>query len=235
MIISNLIERVATGYSKGVSSDDTRLSDEYVYSIILSMRNKLISQQARKNQKISQASYQTLNCVMLKKAPIYDCPCLPPVGCQIYKTVTPLPKPLTDLNDHLIQSVSSVTGGVQYDEVTWEEKKYKSGRKYTASKPDFLIRDHHLIVTQQVGLGLISITGLWEDPLEAYRYPSYCEDCEGDACYDCESPLDKEFPIDGDMISTLISMAINELKELFLVSREDRTNNSADSDQQESK
>ena len=57
------------------------------------------------------------------------------------------------------------------------------------------------------------------------KFPSFCQDCTD--CVDCTSPLDKEFPIDNDMIDTLIDMCKQELIEQFSQMIEDATNNSS--------
>ena len=232
MTIAEIIQRVQSLYSKGVQSDDSRLTSRHIYNKMLTVRAKLISQESKKNQKVNQWNYQTLPCVELEKAPIHECPCLPPVGCSILKTKVKLPKPLTNLNNHLIQSVSSLDGSIIYSEVTWNEKKYKSSNKYTSNKPDYFIRNEYLYITHRNGPKVISITGLFEDPLEVEDYPSFCPEND---MLDCISPLDKDFPIDNDMVDTLIEMSANELVVLFSQNQEDLSNNSRDNNIEQSK
>lgn len=227
MILSEIIQRIQSLYSKGVQSDDVRLSDRHIYNKILTVRSKLISQQAKKRQKISQWNYQTINCAEIIKAPIFECPCIPPVGCSIYRTKNKIPEPLTDLNNHLIQSVTSLDGTTIFSEITWNEKKYKSSNKYTSNKPDFFVRNDYIYITaSSLFTGVISITGLFEDPFEVIKFEAFCE-CED--CDPCLSPLDINFPIDNDSIDTLIEMCVNELIVLFSQNKEDKTNNSSDS------
>lgn len=239
MTVAEIIQRVQSVYSKGVQSDDSRLTARHIYNKIVTVRAKLISQEAKKRQKINQWNYQTIPCVELEKAPIHECPCLPPVGCAILKTKLPLPKPITDLNHHLLQSVTSLDGMTIYSEIGWTEKKYKASNRYTANKPDYFIRNDYLYITHRSGPKIITVTGLFEDPLEAENYPSFCdEDCnekERDCTENCGSPLDKEFPIDNDMIDTLVEMTFNELIILFGQNVEDLTNDSKDSITEQSK
>ncbi len=238
MLIKELIQRVQSLYSKGVQSDDSRLSARHIYSVIQSVRSTLLTQRADKRQPISQWNYQTLNCVELIKAKPYECPCLPAIGCTILRTKEPLPKPLTGLIDgHLIQSVTSLEGSITYSPTTWEDKKYKKGAKYTSTKPDYYIRDNYLYITTKTGPKAITITGIFDDPLEVDSYPGLCDeviDCAED-CIECKSPLDMNLPIDRDMVKTLVEMSANELLSLFSQGREDLTNNSRDNLKQESK
>lgn len=233
MTIKEVIQRVQSLYNKGVQSDDNRLSDRHIYSKLVTVRSKLISQEAKKKQKINQWSYQTLNCVELIKAEVHECPCLPPIGCEILRSKYPIPKPLTNLNSHLIQSVTTVDGNVVFSEIGWTEKKYKKANKYTAEKPDYYIRNGYLYITHRMGLKLITITGLFDDPLAAINFPSYCPDCVD--CDECQSPLDMEFPIDNDMIDTLIEMCKEELLGQFSQMIEDKTNNTSDNPIENSK
>ena len=243
MKISEIIQRVQSLYSKGVQSDDTRLSARHIYSKILTARARLITQKVNKRQKVSQWNFQTLNCVELIKAEPYECPCLPAIGCVILRTKEPLPNPLTGLNDgHMLQSVTSLEGSIIFSETNWVDKKYKKGNKYTANKPDYFIRNNYLYITTKKGPKAISITGLFEDPLEAESYPGICGTGEGcrestpqDDCPDCVSPLDKSLPIDKDMIGTLVEITAQELISMFSQGREDLSNDSIDTLKQESK
>ena len=241
MIIKEIIQRVQSLYSKGVQSDDTSLAKRQIYSKILTARARLITQKFNKRQKVSQWSYQTIDCIELIKAQPYECPCLPAVGCTILRTKLELPVPLTGtLDGHMLQSVTSLEGSVVFSETTWKNKKYAVGSKYTSAKPDFYIRNNYLYVTVKGAPKVVSITGLFEDPLEADKYPTICgaeacvEDTEGevevnDHCPECISPLDLDLPIDKSMVETLIEMAANELIAVFSQGREDITNDSKDS------
>ena len=227
MKISEVIQRVQSLYSRGVQSDDSRLTSRHIYNKLITTRAKLLVQRANKKQRISQWNYQTLPCVALEKVPVHDCPCLPPIGCDIYRTKYPLPKPLTSLNTTLIQSVLSLDGSLSFDEILMHNVKNKKGSKYTKYKPDYFIKNEYLYLILVRGIDLITITALFQDPVEAYQYPSYCEeDCED--CQDCESPLDKEFPIDSELVDTLISLAVQELIIMFSQAKEDTLNNSRD-------
>jgi len=227
MLVREVIQRIQSLYSRGVQSDDSRLSDRHIYNKMITIRSKLLSQDINKKQKVSQWNYQTIPCVELVVVPRHECDCLPPIGCNIYKSKYKLPETLTGLTHHIIQSVTSIDGSIIYSESSWKENKYKSGNKYTSFKPDFYIRNGYLYITDKGGPKIISVTGLFEDPLTASEYENYCnQNCTD--CEDCESPLDKEFPLDLDKIDTLVEMCINELLVVFGNSIEDMTNNTRD-------
>ncbi|MGL6120767.1 MAG: hypothetical protein ACRC0V_09705, partial [Fusobacteriaceae bacterium] len=147
MVIGEIVARITNLYEKGVPSRSSRLSPRHVYNKMLTVRSKLIRQEANKKQKINQWNYQTIPCLELEKTTIHNCPCIPPIGCYISKSKYPLPKPINNLDNHLIQYVSSIDGSVVFSEISWLQKKYKSGNKYTSKKPDYFIKDGYLYIT----------------------------------------------------------------------------------------
>lgn len=227
MLVGELIQRVQSLYSKGVQSDDSRLTPRHIYNKLVTVRSKLISEKIKKKQKINQWNYQTLPCVELIKTHASECPCIPPTGCEILRSKYKLPKPLSNYDNHIIQSVTSLNGDITFSETSWNEKKFKNFNKYTAKKPDYYFRDGYLYITVNTKLKLITVTGIFEDPIEVDNFPSFCdENCKD--CQDCESMFDKEFVVDNDMIDALIELSLNELIQVFGQSFEDATNNTRD-------
>ena len=236
MLVSEIIQRIQSLYSKGVKSDDSRLSNRHIYSKLLSVRSRLVYQKINKKQKLSQWSFQVLPCVELIKAPLHECPCIPTGKCTILRTKFKLPKPVGSLNKDMIKSVTSLDGKLVLTETTFDTQKYQKGNKYTANKPTYYIKDEYLYITIEKSLEVITIIGLFDDPVEVDKYPSYCEDKDNcTECKDCESFLDKDFPIDSDLIDPMIELSLQELIEIFNNNREDQTNDTRDNLIQESK
>jgi len=226
MKVTEILDRIQTPYSKGVASDDIRLSSRYIYSIMVTVRQALLSQQIKKKQKISDWNYTVLPCVELIKVPNHECECLGDLGCDVWRTKIPLPKILTDLNKHLIEFVMTVESSIKIEEVTRDSVRYLKGNKYTGSKPKWLLENSHLYFPLKKSPGIVKIKFLAEDPLEAMRYPSFCEDCVD--CDNCLEYGDVEFPIDGDLLKPLIEMCQAEVLEKFAKGSEDRSNNALD-------
>lgn len=223
MLTGELLQRIQSLYSRGVKSDDSRLSYRHIYNVALSVRSLLISQKANKKQKISSWSYVTLPCVELVKANPQDCPCLPNIGCEMLRSKYKLPKPLLNLDDHLIQSVSTVDGSVIYSETTWEGKKFSKGNKYTGNKPGYWIRDEYLYLEQKIGPKVVSVTGLFFDPDARELFTTFC----GEEA-DCTSIFDMEFPIDDDLLEPLVRLVYEELINMFSSSQPDTQNDGQD-------
>lgn len=233
----DLIQRIQSLYSKGVQSDDSRLESRQIYAVLLSIRAKLLEQKAKKKQKLSAWTEQTIPCVKLVKAPMHECPCLPVPGCSILKSEFPLPVPLSDYDNSLISSVTSLDGKIIYSATSWTEKKYKKGNKYTGNKPDYYIRNNYLYVTHTSGPRVVSVTGVFTDPFEVTQFPSICDEIDSNCedCQSCDSPLDMEVPIDPSLVETLINMSYIELLQIFNQNIEDLTNDTKDNIAEQSK
>jgi len=203
-----VIERIQSLYSGGVASDETRLSSRHIYNKLITVRQRLIAQQVKKRQKISDWNFTVLPCVELIRVPSHECDCLGDLGCDIYRTKYPLPKTLTDLNRHLIQYVMSIDTGIKIDETDRTSVLYLKGNKYTSTKIKYLLENGHVYFPLPKSPGIVKIKLLAEDPIEASKYPSFCpcEDCE-----DCKEYADVEFPIDGDLLELVITMSVAEL------------------------
>lgn len=66
MLIKEVIQRIQALYSKGVKSDDSRLSSRHIYSKLKSTRGRLLYEKVNKRQFIASINYQVLACVELE-------------------------------------------------------------------------------------------------------------------------------------------------------------------------
>ena len=231
MLISEIIERIQSLYSRGVSNDESRLSDRHVYNKALSVRMQLLSQQLKKKQKPSDWNYSILPCVELIKVPNHECSCLGDLGCDVYRTKFKIPKVMTDSNRHYIEYVMSVENGMRMEEVTRQGVLYLKGNKYTSKKPKYLLENGYLYFPLPNNPGIVKIKLIAEDPLEAHHYPSFCEECQ--ECIDCLPADDHQFAIDGDLIEPLIDICVQEIIVIFGQKKEDRVSNSRDTQRPE--
>lgn len=226
MKINEVVQRVQSLYSKGVASDDSRLSSRHIYNKLLTVRARLISQEAKKKQKVSQWNYQVISCIELIKVPAHECPCLPPIGCEILRSKFKLPKPLSGLSGSLIQSVTTIDREKKLNEISINAAKSLSGNKYAKSSLSFFIEEGYLYVSTPTKIQFIRIVGLFEDPIEVKQFENFCEDCK--ECKECVDYELEEFPINNDMIDPLVEIAVQELVILFGQGAQDLTNDSND-------
>lgn len=233
MQLAELIQRIQSLYSKGVQSDDSRLSSRHIYNKLLTVRSRLITQQANKKQAISVWNYQTLSCIELVKVPAHECPCAPPLGCEILRSKYKIPGIISGIFGDLIQTVSTVDRGIKFDRVTINSVNYQKGNKYTSNKLQYFLHNDYLYITSNRHLGVVMLTGVFEDPVEASKFQSYCECKEG--CTDCIDYQELDFPLDTNLLDQLIELSLQELLEIFMQVPEDVTNNSRDSLKEQSK
>jgi hypothetical protein len=234
MKVGEIVQRIQSLYSKGVNSDDSRLMSRHIYNKLLTVRARLISQEAKKKQRISQWNYQTIPCVELIKVSTHDCPCIPPIGCEILRSKYKLPEPLSGLSGSLIQSVTSIDRSIKIDEITFNAINSQKGNKYTSKKINYFIHNNYLYISTFTKIQIVSITALFEDPIDAKKFIGMC-DTECIDCNNCIDYLEENFPIDNDLIDAMIELSMTELIQIFGQNTEDLTNNSRDSLKEQSK
>jgi hypothetical protein len=168
------------------------------------------------------------------EVPAHECSCLPQIGCKLYRTKVKLPKPLNDMGKHIIQWVMSIEHSIKYEETTRERERYNSGNRYTKNSKRFLIENGYLYFFGGYPGKAVAVKLLAKDPLEAEAIESICDNAATNT-KGCQSPLDKEFPIDEDLLDDLITMTIPELIHVFNDNQEDHTNDTRDNNVEPSK
>lgn len=235
MKVKDIIQRIQALYSKGLESDDTRLSDRHIYNKLLTTRARLLTQEARKNRKVSEWNYQTLPCIELIEVPRHQCPCVPPTGCTILRSKYKLPKPLLGVLEHTIDFVSLIDMSQILNPSTVNKVRMLKGNKYTQKSDIYFILEGYIYVVTGKSFKVIMLSGLFEDPLKVKEFKNYCEESCSD-CNKCVDPLNEDFPIDLELIEPLVEMAAQELISIFnQLGVEDLTNNSADNIAEQSK
>tara|TARA_R100000458_G_C8274419_1_gene249376 strand:- start:1639 stop:2352 length:714 start_codon:yes stop_codon:yes gene_type:complete len=220
MTINEIISRVRALYGKGTASDDIRLSDRLIYEKMCSSRALFVKREIDKKRQVSDWIVQTIACLELQDALPNECPCAPSPGCKILRSKKKIPKPVQSVIGAELESVSNQDGSVMYSKTDWVKKKYKSGDKYTSGNPDYFIKDGYLFITTNSLLKYISISGVFEDPLE----PLYVNACLTGCIY----PHDEEFPIDAHLLDAVVQGAVQELIGMFKTMPVDNTNNAAE-------
>ena len=224
--IDEAIQEVMSMYGKGVQANDARLVKRHVYRALQNARSTVIRQQSNKSQHINDNCYQDLSCVELEQTAIHECPCVPPAGCKILKTKHPIPTQISDLEANLINYVMTLDGGVRLDPTDFESVKNLKGNKFTSKKPRYYMKGQYLYVTTYTLLKAVVINGLFDDPIEAYTYPSMCN------CYGCECKevTEYEFPIDNNSLKQVVALAVDECVIMFKQMSQDRNANAVDDD-----
>ena len=226
MIIGKAIERVQGLYSKGVDTDDSRLSNRHIYNKLLTVRSKLMVQRLRKNQPLSEWDLQPLHCIEM--IPQTSLSCGGDNKCPFYKSKYKLPLGISPDETENV-AVTSFDGLVIFNRTTFETYKYLNGNKYTSNKAYYFIHDSYIYVINSK-IKSLHIHGIWRDPIEVWRlHLSYQNK---NTCFNNKTI---EFFTPDDMIEAMIEISYNELIAQFNQSRMDVTNNSNNSLLEESK
>lgn len=233
MTVGEAIERVQELYNKGVRSDDTRLSDRFVYSKLKSVRSILLEQLKNKKKTLSSDNYTVIDCIKLIKVNGINCPCIPITGCKVYRTEFPLPTILQGRNSLMIEYVSSLDNTVLFTSTTRSKYKFSSGNRFPVSY--YIYEEGYLYIYGKNLPSYIMVKAVLEDVTESYE--GTCDSDTYTDCTDCncKDARDKEFSIQGSLIEPLIELTNKEIIGIFPRMVEDVTNNNRDSDLRQTK
>lgn len=194
---------------KAQISQSSGWSPRLIYFYLIRYRARLIREKIRKMLKVSHWNYQTIDCIPLQRADIDECPCTPASGCEFRKTATQIPKPLDRL-----KSVTSTDGRTTYTYVEWERLKHKINSRFRGERRT----SYYTLKTRQNGTYLylysntntssryVTITGIFENPLEVQYYPG----CDGKEVL-CKDPMNEEFIVDPDVLPVIYDLALRQL------------------------
>lgn len=226
MLNKEIIQRIQSAYSKGVSSDDSRLTRRAIYSKIKTLRIRLLVQELNKKKPLNIWNYQTIPCIELEEVAVHNCPCIVPDGCTILRSKHKLPRILSSLFGNAIKGVYSLARK-EISPIEISAVEYLSAGRYTNNTPRYFLQDGYLYVVNSK-LQVVTITAIFEEPLEAKNFPSVCpgQDCRD--CNKCVDPLEQDFPLDGELVDVLVEMAKSELVNTYLQVPQDNRNNAND-------
>lgn len=220
--IREYITEVNNRYSKGVKSQDSRLSNRLIYSKLREIRAMIISQKSDKKQIISSDCYQLLSGVEMQITTTSMLPGIS-IGNPILITTNDLPRFIYDNDRPLIQFVSNIEGSKVYNKTTFQTIKNAIGRKFTGNDANYFTINSSLYINHPQHPKVIIIRAIFDDPITAALYPVY-----GECITDCTSYLDFPFAIDEDTGNTVIELVTEKLLSIFDNKQEDRLNDEQD-------
>ena len=195
MTINEVISRISALYEKGASSDNSRLSSRHIYNKLVTSRATLLRRDFDKKRAASDWIYQSIDCLEMAPADNKICQCVDiPAGCSLLQSTVQLPKTIATAYGSEIAYVGNADGSKIYSSSDFVRNRYKSGNKYTSKQPDWFILERYLYVTIEDLTKYVSITAVFEDPLQVFDI---------DTCnqYKCLDPLNQIFPISAHMIA----------------------------------
>jgi hypothetical protein len=200
----------------GLLTDDDRITDRQVAFMIDNTRATLLRQQYNKGQNLSDNNIQTIPCMEVTQTDTSFMPDMP-AGCQVYKTVLPIPKPVESKGKDLITGITGPNlGAVTYEYVPYARLPYATFTRF--KRPLVTLFNSHLYFINSGFMMNVAVSGVFEQPNQLAEY----NNCEGLPCYDWDS----QYPMSSHLIDPLIQMVVNELT-LASKAYQDRTNSGA--------
>lgn len=222
MLIGEVISSIKEFLSRGISSDDVRWSDPFIYFQTLLVRARLLKNKKDKFQELSPFSYQTLECFPLVWTTLYDCPCYD-VDCKFLVSKYNIPDIVGYRNGLLIDTVRTL-GGRKIDRIDVGEITYLKDTRTKKNGLYWFIHNNKLVIVGSSKLKVVTVRAIFIDPLQLNDIPVCDED--GEETYNpCYDPHTTDFPIEKEMIDDLEKMVIEKIKKMGEPSPQDNENN----------
>lgn len=209
-------------------ADDSTISDRYIIYLYNIMRAQRLRQDANDLQKITDNSILQTLCLELEEVDSNICSLS--VDCDtIVRTKQPIPKPLeTHLKAALTAVKPSNRIAIPFNFITKEKALYASYSKFNKSIYAFLDDDLHIyFVSKSDVLNLlecITVTGIFEDPLELQNYKNCCSCDDSVRCFNL---LTTDYPLQPHHIVSIREQIIQNLLRTLQLP-EDKNNNADD-------
>ena len=226
MILSKLIYDVREGIKQ--YQDDTEVDDRHIMHLFNIKRAKYLRQELNNLQRSIDISITQSFCEGLEEVSINQCN-LDFVCGKILRTKRPIPQAL---ELHLAPAITSVKPtnitSLPFNFLPKERALYHQFSPFKNSIYSFLNDDGYIyLISENKGLRLIeciTVSGVFEDPLELKIYNNCCG-CEIPApCFDINST---DYPLQSHYIDLIKIEIISEYVKLLQIP-EDKTNDSND-------
>jgi len=223
MLIGEIISRIESLYSKGIPSNDSRLSRRYIYNKMVSTRAAILFNKSNKRQLLSNWTRQQIPVILEaeKEGADEEKWNEPSAGVTLYRGA--IPKVLMNINGEMEMYVMSYNGAKQYEKGSRALIGMRKSDKYTSNVPDFFYEDGYLYLTgapdkvEDATEYKVFLRTVFYDPLEVDTFL-------GNSSY----PMDLDFRLDEDLVEVLVDMCVKELVIGFSQMQEDRTSDGTD-------
>lgn len=209
-------------------SDDTEIDNRHLIYLINTKRAKYLRQDLNNMQKTTDMSIQQSFCIGLVEVSAAECGIS--AGCEtMLRTSKPLPTPI---ELHLSPAITKVKPAHRLGmPFTFKDKSkviFLQHAPYGKSIYTYLDTDGYLYIVSKNDvhklLDCISVSGIFENPLELSAFKNCCNCPEVEAtCYD----ETKEYPLQPHYIDLIKSDIVNDLVRIKQIP-EDKTNDATD-------
>lgn len=221
MKIGGAIARLKVALNKGVPSNDSRYSDEFLYSQLMTMRAKRLRQKLDQFAFISPFTFSFIDCVPLELGKFADCPCFT-TDCWILRSKYKIPQ-LISYRSGLYLKVYTIEGK-EISETSQIKNKLKEHRKVNVDSLGFFFHNDYLYITGSTTLKVVSLNGIFSDPMKLKDLPR-CDTNGNSLPITCFNPLEDEYPIDEELYEDVEMLVIQKLLSYEQSTFEDTENN----------
>lgn len=227
MILENIIYDVRE--SLKAYTDDSEISNEYIVYLYGIKRAKYLRQDLNNYQRTTDVSVTQTLCLGLERVSVNECGL--DLSCEtILRTKRPIPQPL---ELHIKSAITSVKPteriSIPFNFVTKQKAIYSQHSPFSRAIFAFLDNDKYIyLISEDDVLNLlecITITGVFEDPLELSNYTNCCS-CTPTSL-PCFNEMTSNYPLQPHYIDLIKNEIVNELIKKLNI-QEDSKNNSVD-------
>lgn len=209
-------------------SDDANVTDRYITYLYGIKRAKYLRQDLNNFQKSTDLSITQTLCLPLEVVSANQC--ASGLDCEvILRTKRPIPQPIELHTKPAITSVKSTNRlSLPFNFVTKEKAIYSKFSPFNKGVFAFLDNDKYIyVVSESKTVNLIeclTITGIFEDPLELKAYGNCCNCAVTIPCFNMDTT---DYPLQPHYIDLIKEEIVNQLTGRLRI-QDDKTNNSSD-------
>jgi hypothetical protein len=214
-----IISDVRNIASSGPAAVDFRISDAQILFWVNEVRSMLIVQALQKRQDISDIWLQNINCIPLTEVDVAEC-CDIVSDCYILRSVDKLPSTIETADANTMIKVAGIDG-TSIAKINSFRSRFRAYNKFIGKTAAWFMKNDYLYITNtSLELGVISVTGLFEDPGDLSRFIS----CSNTPCYTLES----QYPASLKMANEITNYIIQTKVKPYMLTNQDQTNDKKD-------
>lgn len=207
-------------------TDDSEIDDRYIIHLFGLKRAKYLRQDLNNYQRTTDVSVTQTLCLGLERVSVNECGL--DYDCEtILRTKRPIPQPL---ELHIKSAITSVKPtkriSIPFNFTTKAKAVYSTYSPFNKSIYSFLDNDKYIyLLSTEDSLNMlecITITGVFEDPLELTNYTNCCDCTTASPCFDINTV---NYPIQPHYIDLIKAEIVKELT-VTLSKPEDKENDS---------
>lgn len=210
-------------------TDDSEISDRYIEYLYGIKRSKYLRQDLNNYQRTSDNSIRQTFCIDLEEVSVNECGI--DIECDtMLRTTRPIPTPIELHTKVAITTVKPTNRiSIPFNFITKRRAAFLGASRFNGAIFAFLDEDGYIYVTAPSGnefklLDCLTVTGIFEDPLELINFQNCCGCDDAESCFDRATT---DYPLQPHYIDLIRREIVQDLLQ-FLKMPEDRDNNSND-------